>query len=141
MRATAPRVFVDTGAWFALQATDDRHHEHARRVFPTLLTRFQTLVTTNHVVAETYTLLRRAKGYRHAREFLDILDRSPRLVRSFVSADLERETRLLLHRYAEHPFSFVDGTSFVVMKRERIHHAFAFDVQFSIAGFIRIPGA
>jgi predicted nucleic acid-binding protein len=46
----------------------------------------------------------------------------------------------LLHRYAEHPFSFVDGTSFAVMRHERIQHAFAFDTHFAIAGFVRVPG-
>jgi hypothetical protein len=135
-----PRIFVDTGAWFALQTTDDRYHRRAREAFPKLLTRFQTLVTTNHVVGETYTLLRTAKGYAAARGFLDILDRSPRLERYFVSAELEGEAVALLHRYSEHPFSFVDGTSFAVMRRERIQYAFAFDAHFSIAGFVRVPG-
>ena len=133
------RIFVDTGAWFALQVTDDRHHRRAREVFPKLLTRFRTLVTTNHVVGETYTLLRTARGYAQARSFLDILDRSPRLERYFVRPDLEREALALLHRYSDRPFSFVDGTSFVVMRKERIHYAFAFDAHFSTAGFVRIP--
>jgi len=133
------RVFIDTGAWFALQVTDDRHHRSARETCPVLLGKFQTLVTTNHVIGETYTLLRTVKGYREARTFLEILDRSPRLERYFVTQELERETLALLHRYAEHPFSFVDGTSFTVMRRERIQHAFAFDAHFSTAGFIRLP--
>lgn len=130
---------MDTGAWFALQVTDDRHHHPARDVFPDLLSRFRALVTTNHVIGETYTLLRTSKGYAPARTFLDILDRSPRLERYFVTADLEREAIALLHRYADHPFSFIDATSFAVMRKERIQHAFAFDRHFSIAGFARLP--
>jgi hypothetical protein len=136
----AARIFVDTGAWFALQATDDRHHRRARSALPEILSRFQALVTTNHVVGETYTLLRTVKGYRHARRFLDIVGESPRLERHFVSPDREHEAVALLHRYAEHPFSFVDGTSFAVMRHERIQCAFAFDVHFAIAGFVRVPG-
>ena len=31
---TLGRVFVDTGAWFALQVQDDEHHEAARTTFP-----------------------------------------------------------------------------------------------------------
>lgn len=133
------RVFVDTGAWFALQATDDQHHRRAKEVFPQLLTRFHKLVTTNHVIGETYTLLRVAKGYAQARNFLETLDRSPRIERHFVAPELEQEAFALLHRYSDHPFSFVDGTSFVVMREERIQHAFAFDAHFTIAGFIRVP--
>jgi predicted nucleic acid-binding protein len=133
------RIFVDTGAWFALMAVDDRHHREAELALPDIRTRFRTLVTTNHVVAETYTLLRTRKSYRVARRFLDILDESPRLERHFVKPDLEAETVRLLDRYAEHPLSFVDGTSFVVMRRESIQDAFAFDHHFTIAGFTIVP--
>jgi uncharacterized protein len=135
----APRVFVDTGAWYALVATDDRHHRRAREILPELLRRFPALVTTNQVIGETYTLLRTSKGHRTAHRFLDILDRSPRLERRFVSEEVEREAWILLRRYSEHPFSFVDGTSFALMHREGIRYAFAFDRHFSIAGFIRMP--
>lgn len=133
------RIFVDTGAWFALQVTDDRHHSRAKEAFPDILTKVQKLVTTNHVIGETYTLLRIAKGYSQARRFLETLDRSPRIERYFVSSELEREAFALHHRYSDHPFSFVDGTSFIVMGKERIQHAFAFDTHFTIAGFIRVP--
>ena len=39
----------------------------------------------------------------------------------------------------DHPFSFVDATSFALMHQQRIGHAFAFDVHFATAGFLRIP--
>jgi hypothetical protein len=129
---------VDTGAWFALQVTDDRHHRRAREAFPELLGRFRAVVTTNHVIGETYTLLRTTKGYAPARTFLELLERSPKLDRYFVTVDLERDAVTLLHRYADHPFSFIDATSFAVMRKERIQHAFAFDRHFSIAGFARV---
>ena len=51
------RVFVDTGAWFALQVTDDAEHEGARESLPMLLDRSRSLVTSSAVVGETYTLL------------------------------------------------------------------------------------
>jgi predicted nucleic acid-binding protein len=57
------RVFVDTGAWFALQVEDDEHHETARMTFPTLLVACRSLVTSNLIIGETYTLLRTAKNY------------------------------------------------------------------------------
>jgi predicted nucleic acid-binding protein len=41
--------------------------------------------------------------------------------------------------YSDHPFSFVDGTSFALMRQQRIHFAFAFDAHFGRAGFVRIP--
>jgi predicted nucleic acid-binding protein len=102
---------VDTGAWFALQVID-----------------------------ETYTLLRVTKGYAVARRFLEKIAQSPKLERLFITEALERQAYDLLHRYADHPFSFVDATSFALMRQQRIRHAFAFDRHFATAGFLRIPG-
>ncbi len=133
------KIFVDTGAWFALQVIDDQHHPAAKVSFPKILAHYETLVTSNHVIGETYTLLRTSKGFQEAWRFLEILDRSPRIEQYFASAALERETYDLLQRYADHPFSFVDAVSFCIMQHEGIEHAFAFDAHFAIAGFIRIP--
>lgn len=98
------------------------------------------MVTTNHVVGETYTLLRIVRGYRAAATFLEALDATERLERLFVSEDVEKRAFALLHRYHDHDFSFVDATSFTVMRAERIRYAFAFDAHFATAGFLRIPG-
>lgn len=133
------RVFVDTGAWFAVQIEDDENHQDAIQAFKGLLSGPRSLVTTNHVIGETYTLLRVVRGYREAAKFLDIMEDTSRLERVFVSAELEARAVALLRRYADHDFSFVDATSFAVMKAHRLHHAFAFDAHFATAGFVRIP--
>ena len=133
------RVFVDTGAWFAIQATDDAHHDVAGHTLSALVDASQSLVTSNLVVGETYTLLRLSKGYREAKRFLDGLAQSTKLERLFITETLERNAYEILHRYADHPFSFVDATSFALMRQQRIRHAFAFDAHFATAGFLRIP--
>jgi predicted nucleic acid-binding protein len=134
------RVFVDSGAWFAVQVVDDAHHREAVRVLRGLLDGSVVLVATNHVIGETYTLLRVTRGYDAARRFLDSLDATTRLQRLFVGEDVERRAFALLDRYRDHDFSFVDATSFAVMRAERIRHAFAFDAHFATAGFLRVPG-
>jgi uncharacterized protein len=136
---TPRRVFVDSGAWFAAQVVDDAHHEEAARALRGLLALPVVLVTTNHVVGETYTLLRVTRGYDACRRFLESLDQTRRLERIFVSQDLERRAFALLDRYRDHDFSFVDATSFAFMRAERIRHAFAFDSHFAVAGFARVP--
>lgn len=133
------RVFVDTGAWFAIQATDDSHHDLARGTLPVILQASQSLVTSNLIVGETYTLLRFSKGYREAKRFLDGLTQSTKLERAFITETLEQHAYEILHRYADHPFSFVDASSFALMRQQRIRHAFAFDAHFATAGFLRIP--
>lgn len=136
---TFGRVFVDTGAWFAVQVTDDRHHKAASQALPLIVEACQTLVTSNLVVGETYTLLRLSKGYREASRFLEKLAQSEKLERLFITEYLQRQAYQILHRYADHPFSFVDATSFALMRQQRMRYAFAFDSHFATAGFLRIP--
>lgn len=136
---TARRIFVDTGAWFAAQVVGDDQHEPAARALRDLLSLPIGLVTTSHIVGETYTLLRVTRGHAACRRFLESLDQTTRLERIFVDHALERRAYALLERYRDHEFSFVDATSFVVMRGERIRHAFAFDAHFATAGFLRVP--
>lgn len=57
----------------------------------------------------------------------------------FVPETLERRAFTLLAQFREHDFSFVDATSFALMRAERLRYAFAFDAHFATAGFLRIP--
>lgn len=132
------QVFVDTSAWYALQITDDANHKKAKDIFPFLLKRFETIVTSNHVIGETYTLLRMSRGYDAAMRFITLMRESPRLEEYFANQEVERDAYALLHQYRDHPFSFVDALSFTIMKTEGIQVCFAFDIHFHIAGFNRI---
>ena len=133
------RIFVDTGAWYALQVRDDEWHEAAVATLNGLVTSRHALVTTNQIVGETYTLLRVTCGHAAAVVFLDRLEESRRIERIFVSTELEGRAYRLLRTYADQDFSFVDATSFAVMRSERIRHAFALDQHFATAGFTRVP--
>ncbi len=55
-----------------------------------------------------------------------------------VDEGLEREARAWLRRHDERVYSFVDATSFVVMRRDRLGEALAFDGDFSAAGFVEV---
>jgi predicted nucleic acid-binding protein len=132
------QIFVDTSAWYALQIVDDAHHGKAREIFPAILRRFGKLVTSNHVIGETYTLLRMTRGYDEAMRFITLIRESPRLEEFFADQQMERNAYALLDQYRDHLFSFVDGLSFTIMKEEKIRSCFAFDVHFHVAGFNRI---
>ncbi len=53
----------------------------------------------------------------------------------FVSRELEEEAWRWLRGRDEREYSFVDATSFAVMRSRRIAAALAFDGDFSAAGF------
>ncbi len=96
------------------------------------------LVTTNHVVGETWTFLRRRVGHRPAAAFAAAARESPRLSIRFVDEGLEDDAWGWLRRHDEREYSFVDGTSFAFMRKSRIREALAFDGDFSAAGFIEV---
>lgn len=129
-------IFVDSSFWIALRNRRDVHATEA----VALLRRFGTasLVTSNHVRGETWTFLRRRAGQRSAVHFLNLLEHTPRLRVEFVDEKLEREALRWLRRHDERPYSFVDATSFVLMKRLRIKEALAFDGDFTAAGFVEL---
>jgi predicted nucleic acid-binding protein len=58
-----------------------------------------------------------------------------------IDEGIEREALAWLRRHDERVYSFVDATSFVVMRRERLGQAMAFDGDFSAAGFVEVRPA
>lgn len=129
-------VFVDTSFWVALLIPAETHHREAR----TLLERVESraLVTSNHVRGETWTLLLRRLWHEAAVHFLDGVETSSRLKVQFVSERLEAEAIAWLRRHDERPYSFVDATSFALMRSLRIQEALTFDDDFEAAGFVTL---
>jgi len=129
-------IFVDTSFWIALEVARDDHHDDAAALLRSHGD--QPLTTTNHVRGETWTFLRRRAGHRAAVHFLDVLDRSTRLEVLQVDDDLDREALRWLRLHDEREYSFVDATSFAVMRRRRAREALAFDGDFAAAGFVEL---
>ncbi len=127
--------FVDSSFWIALQARRDQHHDDARQLW---VSERQSLTTTNHVLGETWTFLRRRLGHQEAWDFVSSAERSPRLTIHRVDETAEEEAWNWLRRHDERPYSFVDATSFAVMRRLRLREALAFDDDFSAAGFVEV---
>ena len=128
-------IFVDTSYWIALSSRGDDRHTDARALLPALQ---GVSTTTNHVRGETWTFLRRREGHAGAVAFLDRLDRTQRLEIEFVTADLEEDALRWLRRHDERPYSFVDATSFALMRKLGIREALSFDGDFAAAGFVEL---
>ena len=56
----------------------------------------------------------------------------------FVDSAIDERAWEWLARRDERRYSYVDATSFEIMRRERITEALAFDGDFSAAGFIEL---
>lgn len=128
--------FVDTSFWVALALTRDAHHDAARALWAD---RGAALLTTNHVLGETWTFLRRRAGHATSLRQNKALRHAPTLVVHHVEPELEEQAWGWLERHDEREYSYVDATSFAVMRRLRILEALAFDGDFSAAGFVELP--
>lgn len=129
-------IFVDTSFWFALRRRQDKRHREANG----LLKQHggQLLLTTNHVRGETWTLLNRRAGHKSAVDFLNLVERSPRLRIEHVDSSLEGRALSWLRQRNDREFSFVDATSFALMRHLGLTEALAFDGDFAAAGFVEL---
>jgi len=130
-------VFVDTSAWIMLMNKSEGLHEDAALIYNTELDGV-FLVTTNMVIGETYTWLRKKVGFAPAFRYLSALDRKEKLRQiaiMYSDAALEKEAVNILEQFKGQAFSFADAVSFAVMQKNGIRKAFAYDRHFLVAGF------
>jgi uncharacterized protein len=127
--------FADTSFWYSLQERRDRNHAEAAALARTERAK---VVTSNHVIGETWTLLVRRAGHRAAVGFLDRLGALPNVEVVHVEAEVEVEAWKWLRRHDEREYSFADATSFTLMRRRRMREALAFDGDFTAAGFVEV---
>jgi len=127
--------FVDSSFWIAFVAPRDQKHAEAEAIWASDP---GALITTNHVLGETWTFLRKRADHRKAMWFIDRIGRSPSVTIVHAAPELEEEAWRWLRRHDERPYSFVDATSFALMRRRRLREALAFDGDFSAAGFVEV---
>lgn len=129
-------IFADTSFWVALRdRADDRH----RRAVELLRGHERDeLLTTDHVRGEAWTFLRKRAGHRVAVGLLDALAASQRVRLVFVGESVETEALSWLRRHDERAYSFVDATSFAVMRSLGVESALSFDDDFTVAGFVTV---
>ncbi len=133
------KTFVDTGAFIAVTDKSDQYHSNAVIYFKELLESRQSLVTTNFVLDETYTRLKRKLGSHAAITFGDSIKKSDQLEIITVDEEIERRAWGIFKRYQDQAFSYTDCTSFSVMQMKKLKTSFAFDIHFEIFGFNIVP--
>jgi uncharacterized protein len=123
-------LFVDTSFWFAAAVSSDANNDRAKRV----LGSGEPLFTSDHVLVETWTLLRK-RVHRHAAErFWEGLRKGVSTIEPVGTADLEAAWQMGLS-YPDQDFSLVDRTSFAVMQRLGLERAASFDDDFAVFRF------
>ncbi|MGH9173336.1 MAG: type II toxin-antitoxin system VapC family toxin [Vicinamibacterales bacterium] len=125
-------TFIDTSAIYAWADTADPNHRTAVQRLQTLLESREELLTHNYVLVESVALLQARLGLTAA---IKLARDSEAFVIEWVGKDLHTMGIRELHRSRKRRVSLVDHISFLVMKRRQVTTAFAFDPDFTAAGF------
>jgi uncharacterized protein len=134
-------LFVDASAWVALIDARDGCHLPARGFWLASLEARRTFLTSDYVLDEAYTLLRRRRnGLAMARELHGRIGASRLIEVVEIGADLRAAAWEIFTTYEDPTFSFTDCTSFALLRERRLLEAFTFDGDFRPAGFLVRPG-
>jgi predicted nucleic acid-binding protein len=123
-------LFVDTSIWYAAADSGDRNNARAKAI----LKSGDALVTSDHVLVETWTLLHHKLGRRVAERFWDGLRSGIAMVEPIGLADLEAAWEIGVS-WHDQDFSIVDRTSFAVMRRLGIERVASLDEHFGLFRF------
>ena len=108
----------------------DRYHKRAATYCRKLSKDKVRLVTSNHVLAETYTRIRYDDGHDKALKFNALIQealKTGRLNLQWVTPAIHKDAWDIFEKYSDQDFSFVDCTSFAIAERVGVKEAFGFD--------------
>ncbi|MEX0616990.1 MAG: PIN domain-containing protein [Candidatus Woykebacteria bacterium] len=119
-------IFVDTSAFVALRSPADPNHKKAHEVAFQLEKREDSLITTNYILAETYTVISQKVSKDRLIAFGEEFD--PRIKLISIDEDLEGAAWKIFKGIKSKNVSYC--TSFAVMRYYNIDQSFAFDEDF-----------
>jgi predicted nucleic acid-binding protein len=132
---TKNSVFIDTSFFKAVIDEKDDFHVAGLEAWETAKNQRVGPVTTNYILDETYTLIRKRRGTGKAKELRDFLAGSAAQIKivRVLAADDAAAWHWFLKDWTN--LSFTDCVSLAVMKRLGLERVLAFDRHFAQAGF------
>jgi len=126
-------TLIDTTALYAILDRDDENHLAAAAAWKRVLGDETQLVATNYVLVESVALVRHRLGTAAVRVLMN--DMLPLIRTEWITAEDHRAGAAAFLIAGRRGPSFVDCTSFEVMRRLGIRSAFTFDRHFAREGF------
>jgi len=132
------KVFVDSEFWVSLSDPQEVRHGRTIEMVKEFRVEESFLVTSNFVLDETFTIIRKRQGIYRVRKFQRLLaEFGNKLIPERVTVGDEEEAWKWFW-YDWKDLSYTDCTSFALMKRLKLTHAVTFDEHFEMAGFERV---
>jgi predicted nucleic acid-binding protein len=136
-------VFVDTSAWVALTRKKDIHHASAVKFWREITRSDSLLITSEFVLAETYTLMMSRKmNLNQVSAFKGLLENCMKEGILRVERASESTFAKAWNVFAKHMdqgLSYVDCISYLVSRDKKADCIFAFDDHFRILGLDTLP--
>ena len=130
-------IFIDTSAIYAWADAADPNHATSVRRLQRILAQREELFTHNYILVESLALLQARLGLRAA---VNLARDAAMFVIEWVDDDLHALGIQELQRSKKRDVSFVDHISFLAMRKRDVGIAFAFDPDFTSAGFRLFEG-
>jgi len=123
-------LFVDSSIWYSAADSSDRSNGRSKAI----LKSGETLVTSDHVLVETWTLLHHKLDRKAAERFWEGLRSGIAIIETVTLADLQVAWDIGVS-WRDQDFSIVDRTSFAVMRRLGIDRVASLDADFAVFRF------
>lgn len=120
-------IIVDTSAWYALFDKDDTNHVQANIIYKS---NSLPLVTTDYILDESLTLIKKRLGHAKAVEIGKALWNGELADLINLSEEDKVAAWKIFQRYDDKGFSFTDCTTFAAMERLNLPTVFGFDEHF-----------
>lgn len=132
------KTFFDTWGWVAIAHKEDKQHKKVFSFYKTFLINNGIPVTTDYILSETITLLRSRTNIKGVNTFIDAILAAVKEDRILLEKIDDRKWLKaweLSKKYKDKPYiSFVDFSSFVVMKELGIKEVLTADKHFETSG-------
>jgi hypothetical protein len=133
------RLFVDTAGWMACADAADPALRLACLARDTALEQGNTLVTTDYVIDEPLTLIRRRLGLGAADAWWEQVEGSSHVRWEWIGVTRVEKARRVFFRHRDKQYSFTDCTNFVVMQKLKVKQALTSDRHYHQVGFRMLP--
>ena len=132
-------IFADSSGFIATFDARDQRYKRAAQAWRSFESEGLYILTTQLVLAETVTHLRRRAGWETSRTIGDALLRSQVIRVVGLSSGQLDAAWLEFVRNADPKFSLCDAASIVLMREQGITRIFTFDHHFAESGFDLVP--
>ena len=121
-------LFIDSSAFVALRSVEDPAHRRALQLMQAVGNDYAEFVTSHFIIAESITVISQKVSHHDAVDFRDHDIADIRVMR--ITEELEYQAFEIFRNLTSKNVSFIDCTSFALMRSLGLTTAFAFDDHF-----------